>query len=211
MTRLYYREDCPFCWKVRIVFEELALPYDGVIVNREKPNSDVMALNPKGTVPVLVDDDIVLWESSIIVDYLHDSATNSRILPDNRRERANVRMLQHYSDTVIGTALRGLIFAKRSKDASDWDATVIATSDKAWRECLTFLENKLAGEKAFSADFSAADCALVARFGLADHYGASVDKRHPTLTRWYERMRRRQSFLATEPARPWAKSHVTSI
>lgn len=211
MTTLYYREDCPFCWKVRIALEELAHPYDGVIVRHGEVNRDVVALNPKGTVPVLVDNDLVLWESSIIIEFLHDSVVNSHLLPKDKHARAKVRMLQHYSDSVIGPALRGLIFEKRAKDNSDWDAIVIAASDKAWRECLTYLESKLAGADAFSKEFSVADCALSARLGLADHYGAAVDKRHPILSRWYDRIRRRKAFLATEPARPWAKSVAAAI
>jgi len=115
---------------------------------------------------------------------------------------AKLRMLAHYSDAVIGPALRDTIFEKRSKGKGAWDQDLLAASERAWRRCLACLESCIAGRMGFSTEFSVADCALLARFGLADHYGVGVDSRHPTLKAWYERMRRRRSFAATEPERP---------
>lgn len=200
--KLYYREDCPFCWKVRLALHELDLPYESIRVKLGERHEEVVALNPKATVPVLVDHDLVLWESSIIVQHLHESADHSTLLPSRVEERAKLRMLAHYSDAVIGPALRDTIFEKRSKGAGAWDQDLLAASERAWRRCLTRLESCIAGRMGFSAEFSVADCALLARFGLADHYGVGVDSRHPTLKAWYERMRRRRSFAATEPERP---------
>ncbi len=201
--KLYYRADCPFCWKVRIALHELDLFYASETVTLGECHPVVAELNPKGTVPILVDGDLVLWESSVIVQYLQETDAQSRLLPRNGKERAGLRMLAHYSDAVIGPALRDTIFEKRSKDKEEWDQELLQRSERAWRKCLAYLESRLAGHGGFSAEFSIADCALLARFGLADHYGVGVNTEHPTLKAWYEHMRRRRAFIATEPERPW--------
>ena len=202
MITLYHRADCPFCWKVRIALHELDVPYKEIEIKLGEKHPDVLALSPKGTVPVMVDGNLVIWESSIILEYLEDDHHAKRLLPDAAGERALVRSLHYYSDAIVGPAIRDLIFEKRSKPKKSWGAAVIADSDKRWRRRLTELEAKLNEDDRFAAAFSFADCALLPRFGLADHYGAGVDKRHPGLLAWYQTMRRRPSFRATEPPRP---------
>ncbi|WP_232316598.1 glutathione S-transferase N-terminal domain-containing protein [Candidatus Burkholderia verschuerenii] len=79
------------CYKVRLVLEQLNLPYvwhEVDMMNGATRTDAFRKLNPNGKVPVLViDDNTVLSESDAIVCYLADG---SPLLPDNRLERAQV-------------------------------------------------------------------------------------------------------------------------
>lgn len=199
LPTLYYRADCPFCWKVRIALAELGIQYRSVETQLGEKHPDVLRLNPKGTVPVYVDDESEIWESSVIIEYLLDGPRQSHLLPGTPGKRSEARLLHSYSDSVVGPALRDLVFEKRSKPQSEWDRTVIDSSAAAWRSCQRYLENFLAGREYFVDRFSFADCALLARFGIADYYGAAIPSELEGLRDWFRRGQKRSSYINTYP------------
>ncbi len=197
--RLYHRPDCPFCWKVRIALHELSVRYEGVGIRLGEKHPDVLRLNPNGTVPVLVADDLVLWQSNTILEYLEDRF-GPRLLSGDPAARAKARSLVDLADGVAGPALRGLVFEKRAKPPAQWDRAVIAESEARWRACLDDLERILGARTWFVEDaVGFAECALIPRFGLAERYGAGVGPAHPNLLRWYAAFRTRRSFRETAP------------
>ena len=67
-----------------IVLEELALPYERVLVDRTQGHhktADYLRLNPNGLIPVLVDGDLVLYETAAITLYLCDRAPQAGLAP----------------------------------------------------------------------------------------------------------------------------------
>ncbi len=199
--KLYHRTDCPFCWKLRIGMEELGLAHEEVEIRLGEKHPDVLGLNPKGAVPVLVDrkNDLVVWESAVALEYVNEQM-DGNLFGSTPESRAKVRLVASYSDSVVGTALKDIIFEKRSKPASDWDRALIDDGTKRWAQMLDRLEQWLGGRKFFGDAFSAADCALMARFGLAEAYGVPVTPSHPGLYAWYQTCSQRPSFGKTRPA-----------
>ena len=198
---LYHRPDCPFCWKLRIGMEELGLTYEDVETRLGEKHPDVVRLNPKGAVPVLVDrsHDVVIWESAVALEYVNE-LQNGSLFGETPASRANIRLVAAYSDSVVGTALKDIIFEKRSKPSDEWDNARIDDGIKRWDQMLDRLELWLGDRDFFGIAFSAADCALLARFGLAEAYGAPVTPSHSRLFDWYERGRQRPSYVRTLPS-----------
>lgn len=196
---LYYRADCPFCWKVRIVLAELSINYRHVELVLGEQHPDVLRFSPKGSVPVLVDADGVVWESAVIVEYLLDRSQASDLLPNTAVKRSAVRLLQSYSDTIVGPALRGQVFEKRSKPKEDWSEEVIQKSQIAWVNCQIELAQRLGNNDYFCEQFSIAECALLPRFAIAAFYGSPIPNELQDLRRWFDLGVRRPSFLATYP------------
>ena len=84
MIKLYDFLSCPYGQKVRIVLAEKALTYDLVNVDltqHENRKPDFLRLNPFGRVPVLVDDDTTIYDSTIIAEYLEDEYPEPPLLP----------------------------------------------------------------------------------------------------------------------------------
>ena len=199
MITLYHRTDCPFCWKVRLGLEELQINYDVIATQFGEKHPDVVRYNPKGSVPVLLDDDTVIWESNTILEYLDDKYAQGGLYPGPAEQRAEVRLLQSYSDTVVGPALRELVFEKRSKPEEQWDLQKIEKSEDAWQACLRQLSGWLKGKNYFCDRFSAAECALIPRFGIAEAYGAAGIDEFPFLNRWFGELKQRPTYNETYP------------
>ncbi|ANJ66771.1 hypothetical protein A9404_04720 [Halothiobacillus diazotrophicus] len=70
MLSLYQFESCPFCWKVKALLHYAKIPYTAIEVNPMN-QQELAHLNLK-MVPVLTDDDKVVTESSVIVDYVNE-------------------------------------------------------------------------------------------------------------------------------------------
>lgn len=197
---LYHRPDCPFCWKLKIGMAELGVKAEEVVTKLGEKHPHVLRLNPKGAVPVLVDRerDFVIWESAVALEYLNERA-GGRLLGKNPVARAEARLVAAYSDGVVGTALRDIIFEKRSKPEAEWDRGRIAEGEARWQGMCDHLEAWLGDKPYFAGEFSIADCALLARFGLAEAYGAAVTAKHAGLQQWFARNRGRKSFTMTRP------------
>lgn len=195
---LYDKDDCPFCWKVRAAAAELGIALEIVAAASEEGKAGVARHSPQGTSPVLVDGDLGIWESAVIVEYLDDLA-GGRLLGGDAATRARARLLQVFSDRVVGEGLREVVFEKRSKPQDQWDLERIAKGEALWRGHLGWLEASLGEAEFFLGDFSVAECALYPRFAMAARFGVGVDDRHPSLKGWFERLKDRPSIVASRP------------
>ena len=162
MITLYERTDCPFCWKLRLALAELGLGYKVVATRLGEKHPDVLRLSPTGTVPVIVDGDVVIWESGVALDYLDARYGPGSLFPAEPGRQAWVRSLHAYSDKCIGPALRDLVFEKRAKLRSEWDMAVMERSESTWLACQDWLEKNLKPEWMGGCWLSAAECALAA-------------------------------------------------
>src|SRR4029453_7117022 len=102
MLKLYDYPDCPFCQKVRVVLAEKDLEYEKVFVDlrkQEQKTPEFLRMNPYGKVPVLVDEDEVVYDSTIINEYLEDEDPLPRPMPEDSHGRAQARFLGASCDT----------------------------------------------------------------------------------------------------------------
>jgi glutathione S-transferase len=199
MITLYQRTDCPFCWKVRLALAELGLGYRSVDTRLGEKHPDVVRFSPTGTVPVLVDGDVVIWESGVALDYLDARYGVGTLLPTDPGQQAWVRSLHAYSDKCIGPALRGLVFEKRSKHRQEWELPLIESSEAAWKDCQAWLEANLQTRWMGGCLLSAGECALAARCGVAEAYGAAVSSEFPALYEWFLAVKWRPAWDAAYP------------
>ncbi len=199
MIRLYERTDCPFCWKVRIALAELGIDYEIVATRLGEKHPDVVRLSPAQTVPVMVDDGTVIWESAVILDYLDRRYAPGRLLPTDAEDETRVRLLHVYSDKQLGACLRTLVFEMRSKPEREWDRELLEQGERDWAACQEWLEGELGDRDFFGGQFGAADCALAARCGVAEAYGVGVSRQYPHLHRWFESVKSRPAWAAAYP------------
>jgi glutathione S-transferase len=202
MLTLYQRTDCPFCWKVRIALDEYDIEYHTVDTVLGEKHPDVQRLSPTGTVPVLVDGEVSIWESAVILEYVGARYVPGKLVSGDPAMAASERLLHAYSDKIVGGCLKEIVFEKRSKPESDWDQDKLREGEVRWRECQAWLEQKMGTAPYFGAGYSAADCALAARFGVAEAYGAGVTADFPGLVSWYRDVTARPS---------WDKAFPTSF
>ena len=117
MIKLYDYPDCPFCQKVRVVLAEKDLEFEIKPVDLRKGEQkapEFLKLNPYGKVPVLIDEDVVVYDSTIINEYLDEEYPNPLLMPEDSAGRARVRLLEDFADTsftppagMVATATTG--------------------------------------------------------------------------------------------------------
>lgn len=95
MLKLYHGTTSVCSAKVRVGLAELDLAWDGQILDlgKSEQNDDwYLALNPKGVVPTLVDGDLCVVESSVILDFIASRYGQGTFLPDDIADQARAKM-----------------------------------------------------------------------------------------------------------------------
>lgn len=129
----------------------------------------VLAANPKGQVPVLVDGDLTLFDSTVILEYLEESYPSPPLLPApggkaGAAARARCRLLELHADEILFPLMRRL--AHRSEmppaDAAAQAAQIEAgrAAEAAIAHDFARLDALLAGQDFFSGALSVADIGL---------------------------------------------------
>jgi glutathione S-transferase len=154
---------------------------------------EYVRLNPNSTVPVIEDDDFVLWESNVIVRYLCAKHSASQMYPTDLRARFDAERWMDWQQTTLNPASRPGFWQLIRTPADQRNAAVIAESNAAVESLMAILDRHLA-QRAFMAGehFSMADIPLACEvhrwFGLPQ-----PRQSRPNLERWYAGIRARQA------------------
>jgi glutathione S-transferase len=178
---------------VRLVLTEKDLSYEKIFVDlikNEQKAPDFLRLNPYGKVPVLVDEDEVIYDSTIINEYLDDEYPHPPLLPEDSGARARVRTLEDFADNSF-TAQGGLLTAELRKPPEQVDQDRVQRYRADLGRVLEFLERHLEGKEYMSGAFSLADLAFVPRLLQLPKLGVEISSRLINVLAWSERVKRR--------------------
>jgi len=195
---------------VRLALAEKGVGYDQVEVNPFAPDvpADYLALHPFGRVPTMVHDDFVLYETGAITRYVDRTFGGPALQPASPRALARMDQIIGVVDSYGYWPLVRQVFSHRvfrPAVGRPGDEAEVAQGLAGAAKVLAALET-LAASEAFltGPTLSLADLhlgAMVAYFAAAPE-GAALLKSHPRLAQWWENLRRRPSFAATDPGLP---------
>lgn len=92
--KLYHGITSVCSIKVRIGLAEIGMDYEGIVLdlpNGEQHNPEYLKINPDAVVPTLVDRDLVIFESSLILEYLDREYNDSKLMPKGRVAETNAK------------------------------------------------------------------------------------------------------------------------
>jgi RNA polymerase-associated protein len=89
---LFSLPDCPRCHSVRIVLAEKDIQADIIEIDPNNKPEDLADLNPYNTAPTLVDRDLVLYDSQVIMEYLDERFPHPPLMPVDPVSRAHARL-----------------------------------------------------------------------------------------------------------------------
>jgi RNA polymerase-associated protein len=89
---LFSAPDDPWSHRTRIVIAEKAIDIDFVDVDPAKYPEDLLDLNPYHTTPTLIDRDLVLYDSRVIMEYLDERFPHPPLMPVDPVSRARARL-----------------------------------------------------------------------------------------------------------------------
>jgi len=113
MIELWHEWNSVQSFKVRVVLAEKELPWTEhrvELLRFEHLQPDYLALNPNGVVPTLVHDGRLVFESSVICQYLDEVSPGYSLMPADPFARAKARMWLKFFDDVVHQALRQASF-----------------------------------------------------------------------------------------------------
>ncbi len=154
---------------------------------------EYLRLNPNSLVPVIEDDDYVLWESNVIVRYLCAKHSAGQMYPSELRERFDAERWMDWQQTTLNPASRPGFWQLIRTPPEQRNAGLIAESNAAVESLMATLDAHLATRKfVLGQRFTIADIPLACEvhrwFGLPQ-------TRHsrPHIERWFEGVSARQA------------------
>jgi glutathione S-transferase len=213
--KLYSAALSLFGRKVEIALHEKALEFTRDFVpfsqlrGYQPKHPAVLAANPKARVPVFVEGDLTLYESTIIIEYLEDAYPDPPLYPPDPAERAMCRQWEAFADEVMIEPLAKLMFRteppgpRRAEQEAE-----AARAEPVLAGHFAALETALDGHEHPCGAFTAADIALymAVLFGIRLGFPPVG---FPALEAWHARLARRPAF-ATVTAEIAAADRVLS-
>ncbi|CDF85860.1 Stringent starvation protein A [Pseudomonas knackmussii B13] len=180
-----------YCHRVRLVLAEKNVVVDIQDIEAGRCPPKLAEVNPYGSVPTLVDRDLALYESTVIMEYLDERYPHPPLMPVYPVARANTRLLMHRIQrdwcSLVDRVLDG-----RQKDADR------ALARKELRESLTGV-SPLFAEKPFflSEEMSLVDCCLLPVLWRLPVLGIELPRPAKPLLDYMERSFAREAFQAS--------------
>ena len=158
----------------------------------EPKHADVLRINPKAQIPVLMDGDLELYDSTQIFEYFEDLKPTPPLWPAEPRTRAQARLLEHESDEVFFPNAVQLMPHMRARGA-DLDVDVARKNlGNFYRQ----MEENLGAQHYLAGDFSYADIAFFSAQYFASFLGQPAPDDHAQLRDWRKRLWARPSIAA---------------
>jgi glutathione S-transferase len=187
-------------------FNLVMVAYDSQLGYSPK-HPEVLRVNPKGQVPVLVHGDLEIFDSTPIFEYLEDLQPVPALWPRNCVDRARARRLEHESDEVyFPHIIRLMGLQKNLGDGLAISSIAAASAYYATMEKLLNSAKWLAGEYSF------ADIAFYMASLFGERQSAPITTATPRLLEWRERMTQRQAVMPVVRAMAtWLRSAARPV
>jgi glutathione S-transferase len=170
-------------------FDLVMVPFDSHLGYSPK-HAEVLRINPKGQVPVVVHGSLEIFDSTQIFEYLEDLRPTPALWPHDIRDRARARRLEHQSDEVyFPHVIRLMGLQKNLGDVVAVSSIAAATAYYAEMEQLLTASAWLAGA------FSFADIAFYMASLFGERQGAPITAATQKLLEWRDRMTKRQAVM----------------
>ncbi len=183
---LYSKPECPLSHRVRIVLAEKNVGTDIIDVDINNLPEDLIDLHTYDSVPVLVDRDLVLYNSQIIMEYLDERFPHPPLMPVDPVSRARSRIMLHRINEDWYSILDNL---------ADDSAAQSEKARKTIRESLIMMTPILAKRSYFiSDDFSLVECSLAPILWRLQVYGIEFPTQAKAVKAYAERLFDRETF-----------------
>lgn len=200
MIKLYTFPPSTNSRKVRIVLIEKGLEFERINIDlskKEQKNPDYLKIHPFGQVPALDDEGFILYDSTIINEYLEDEYPYPSLLPKDSEGRARARLMEDFRDNCFNPHFVEIIHEVRYKPEGQRDLKLIEHSKAEITKCFDRIEKELEGKEYLAGTFSLADIAYMPNIDLLERFKIPVEPKHKNMLAWMERLKVRPSYAAS--------------
>jgi len=186
MMTLYSGTTCPFSQRCRIVLYEKGMDFQIHDVDIFNKPEDLALMNPYNQVPVLVERDLILYESNIINEYIDDRFPHPQLMPADPVMRARARLFLYRFEQELFSHIEPV-----EKNLKSADKSRAVIRDNLVQIAPVFARQKfMLGE-----EFSMLDVAIAPLMWRLDHYNIALPKQAAPLMKYAERIFARPAFI----------------
>jgi RNA polymerase-associated protein len=192
MMVLYSGTTCPFSQRCRFVLFEKGMDFEIRDVDLYNKPEDISIMNPYGQVPILVERDLILYESNIINEYIDERFPHPQLMPADPVMRARARLFLFNFERELFVHVQQLERRDHTKDSGK----LMERARQQIRDRLTqltpiFMKNRfMLGE-----EFSMLDVAIAPLLWRLDHYAIEMPKTAAPLMKYAERIFSRPAYI----------------
>ena len=187
---LFSKSTCIHSHRTRIVLAEKNINIDISSVDGPELPEDLMDLNPYHTVPTLVDRDLVLYDSRVIIEYLDERFPHPPLMPVDPVTRAQFRLALFRIETDW--------YQLAEQYDTDGDRKLSSKARKMLKESILASVDLFAAKQYFlSDDFSLVDCSIAPVLWRLPIYGIELGSQSDPIESYMKRVFERRSFQAS--------------
>jgi glutathione S-transferase len=195
----------PYVRKVLAALNLKGLRYEVDPITPFFGNDEFERLSPLRRIPVLIDGDFAVSDSSVICAYLDEAYPGHPLYPSGPRDRARARWLEEYADTRLGDLLIWALFYQKVVRPMVWgeptdEERVRKARDEEIPAALDYLEQQLPASGFLFGEIGAADIAIASFFRNGSYAGFDIDPaRWPRTAAFVERTLEHPAIAALLP------------
>jgi len=175
------------CHRTRIVLNEKDIVHEVILVDPKKMPEDLIDLNPYGSLPTLVDRELVLYDSRVIMEYLEERFPHPPLMPVGPVQRAQTRLALFQVETDW-YPLVDIIETKGEK--------AVAKAKKELTESIVSIAEIFSAMPYFlSEDFTLVDASVAPILWRLRHYGIELPKEAKDVNTYADRLFDREGFV----------------
>jgi glutathione S-transferase len=188
----------PYVRKVLACMNLKGLDYEVDPITPFYGNDEFERLSPLRRIPILIDGDFAISDSSVICAYLDEAYPGHGLFPADARDRARARWFEEFADTRLGDAFIWGFFYQKVVRPLVWneptdEERVAKSLNEDIPAALDYLEPELPQDGFLFGDIGAADIAIASFFRNGAYAGFEPDPK-----RW----RRTAAFVERTLAHP---------
>ena len=191
MMVLYSGTTCPFSQRCRLVLFEKGMDFEVRDVDLFNKPEDISTMNPYGQVPILVERDLILYESNIINEYIDERFPHPQLMPADPLMRARARLMLFNFEKELFIHVHVLENDKAKSTEKMQEKARSEIRDRLTTLAPLFLKNKyMLGD-----EFSMLDVAIAPLLWRLDHYGVELSKTAAPIMKYAERIFSRPAYI----------------
>ncbi len=199
MLRLYHYPLSPFCRKLRLMLAEKRINVELIEEKYWEQRPDFLVLNPSGKVPVLRGDDLILFDSQAICEYVEAVHPNPPLFPSSAEQQYEMRRIifwfdGKFYDEVTSKLLNERLLGKIQRSAPP-DGEILAKALKDIKFHLDYIDFLLLERRWVAGDqMTLADFAAAAHISCLDYINDIDWNRSEAIKNWYSALKSRPAF-----------------
>ncbi len=190
MMVLYSGTTCPFSQRCRFVLFEKGMDFEIRDIDLYNKPEDIAVMNPYGQVPILVERDLILYESNIINEYIDERFPHPQLMPADPIMRARTRLFLYNFEKELFVHV-SVLEDRNPADPKAREAARGNIRDRLSQLAPLLVKNKyMLGE-----EFSMLDVAIAPLLWRLDHYEIELPKSAAPIQKYAERLFSRPAYI----------------